>query len=78
MNGARTAAAWLTRKERGNASLMRFMVWITLRLGRPVARLFLPVIVIYFIVFSPSARAAGSGKANMLCRPRISVEATRP
>jgi predicted LPLAT superfamily acyltransferase len=49
---------WATRKERGSVTLIRFIVWITLRLGRPVARLLIYPICAYFVVFAPRARRA--------------------
>jgi predicted LPLAT superfamily acyltransferase len=55
---------WLRRKERGSASIIRLIVWIALRLGRPVARLFLPVICLYFLLFWREARSASSGYLN--------------
>ncbi len=53
---ATQAAGWASRHERGSALLVRFMVWLALSLGRPIARLLLYPIAGYFIVFSPSAR----------------------
>jgi len=50
--------AWLRARERGSPRLLRFMIWVTLRLGRGVGRALLPPIVLYFVVFSPRPRAA--------------------
>jgi predicted LPLAT superfamily acyltransferase len=49
---------WATRAERGSVILIRLMVWITLRLGRPTARLLLYPVCAYFFVFAPGARHA--------------------
>ena len=49
---------WATRRERGSLALIRLMVWITLRLGRPTARLFLGPVCAYFFLCAPKARAA--------------------
>jgi predicted LPLAT superfamily acyltransferase len=49
---------WLRRKERGSVPVIQFIVWIALGLGRPVARLFLPAICLYFVGFSVDARRA--------------------
>lgn len=49
---------WVERPERSNMPALRIIVWIALRLGRPVARALLYPISIYFLIFSPAARAA--------------------
>jgi predicted LPLAT superfamily acyltransferase len=51
---------WLRRKERGSTSVIRLMVGIALGLGRPVARLLLPIICAYFVLFSIDARRASA------------------
>lgn len=51
---------WLRRKERGSIPVIRAIVWIALGLGRPAARLFLPVICLYFMTFSVAARRASA------------------
>ncbi|MGB0125994.1 MAG: acyl-CoA synthetase [Rhodocyclaceae bacterium] len=50
--------AWTTQPERSNLAILRLMVWISLRLGRPVGRLVLRGIALYFLAFSPTARRA--------------------
>ena len=47
---------WMQQKERSHLGLLRLMVWISLRLGRPVGRLVLRGIALYFVLFSPKAR----------------------
>jgi predicted LPLAT superfamily acyltransferase len=42
--------------ERGSALLLRMMMYVALRLGRPVARGILYVIAAYFFAFAPTAR----------------------
>ena len=47
---------WTVRSERGALPLIRFIVWVALRLGRPIARLFLYPICLYFMIFSNGSR----------------------
>lgn len=54
-------AEWARRPERSNAVALRFMAWVSLRLGRPAARFLLYIIAAYFLVFSPTARRAVRG-----------------
>lgn len=49
---------WRDRPERGNALLMRWMVTLSLRLGRPIGRALLYPIALYFFCFAPRARGA--------------------
>ena len=53
-----TAAApdWAARRERGNALALRLMAWVAVTLGRPVARLLLHPITLYFLLFGKEAR----------------------
>jgi predicted LPLAT superfamily acyltransferase len=50
--------SWLTQPERGSTLLMQLLTWLTLRLGRPVGRLLLYPICLYFTVFSRRTRRA--------------------
>lgn len=43
---------WLSKPERGSLLLVRLLAWMTLRIGRPVARWFLGPICLYFMLFS--------------------------
>lgn len=52
------APDWAVQPERSNRFLLRLMAWIALFLGRPVARLLLYPICLYFLVFSARARSA--------------------
>jgi predicted LPLAT superfamily acyltransferase len=52
------APEWTTRSERGSATMLRLMTWISLRLGRRAGRCVLPFIVAYFLLFAASARRA--------------------
>jgi predicted LPLAT superfamily acyltransferase len=52
------APEWITRRERGTVTMLRFIVWVALCLGRPVARLLLYPICVYFLLFSPRPRRA--------------------
>ena len=45
-------------EERGSASMLRLMTWISLRLGRRAGRCVLPFIVAYFLLFAAPARRA--------------------
>jgi predicted LPLAT superfamily acyltransferase len=47
---------WRAEPERGNATLLRMMSFVALRLGRPLARGFLYVIAAYFFTFAPAVR----------------------
>jgi predicted LPLAT superfamily acyltransferase len=49
---------WTTHRERGAVPLIRLMVWIALRVGRPVAQLMLVPACTYFFLFAPRSRAA--------------------
>lgn len=51
-------AEWARRPERSNRVILRLMTWISLRLGRRVARAVLFGIAGYFLLFAPSARRA--------------------
>ena len=58
MSVTSTREEWATRRERGAVPLIRLMVWIALRVGRPVAQLLLLPACAYFFLFSPQSRAA--------------------
>jgi hypothetical protein len=49
-------ADWIRHRERGSLALLRFMVFVSLRLGRSLSRIPLYVIAIYFFLFAPAAR----------------------
>jgi predicted LPLAT superfamily acyltransferase len=49
---------WLSREERGSVAVIRLIVWVALSLGRPVARIFLMPICLYFLLFWRDARSA--------------------
>jgi predicted LPLAT superfamily acyltransferase len=51
-----SAAPWLARPERGSRTLLAIMVFLSLRLGRPLARCLLYLIAGYFFAFGPTAR----------------------
>jgi predicted LPLAT superfamily acyltransferase len=61
---------WAIRRERGSVPLIRLVVWIALRLGRPTARAFLAPVCAYFLLFAPRSRAASrSWLVRVLGRP---------
>jgi predicted LPLAT superfamily acyltransferase len=51
-----SGAEWTREPERGNATLLRMMAFVALRLGRPLARCILYFIAGYFFLFAPAAR----------------------
>lgn len=53
-----THPEWMRQRERSHLGALRFMVWISLTLGRPVGRLVLRFVALYFVLFSPRARRA--------------------
>lgn len=52
------SAHWLKRQERSNMMMLRIMSWISLRLGRRIARSVLHLIALYFVAFAPDSRRA--------------------
>ncbi len=66
--------SWPTRGERGAAVAIRLIVWIALHLGRPLTRLLLYPICLYFLVFSKGSRAASGGYLRRVLghEPRLS------
>ena len=61
---------WVARPERSNRLVMRVMTWISLHLGRRIARSILPLIAGYFLCFSPASRRASRDYlARVLQRP---------
>ena len=51
-------AAWATQAERSNLRTLQLMRWIAVTLGRPVARLVLHPITLYFLLFGGAAARA--------------------
>jgi predicted LPLAT superfamily acyltransferase len=69
---------WVTRRERGSVLLIRLIIWITLRLGRPAARLLLVPVCAYFVVFATRSRAASrSWLTRALGRPPAAADVWR-
>src|ERR1700722_19565515 len=52
----KSAAEWVTHRERGSMTMLRIMTFLSLRLGRSGGRLFLYLIAAYFFAFAPTAR----------------------
>ena len=52
------APEWMSAPERSNMLALRSIAWIALALGRPLARLLLYPISLYFVMFSTRPRAA--------------------
>ena len=51
-------SSWVEQPERGSPTLLRLLVWLTLTFGRPLGRLLLLPIALYFSVFSRAGPAA--------------------
>ncbi|WP_308389613.1 acyl-CoA synthetase [Acidithiobacillus sp. AMEEHan] len=49
---------WVHRRELGALPLIKAYVWVALRVGRPLMRLFLYPICLYFMLFAADARKA--------------------
>jgi predicted LPLAT superfamily acyltransferase len=70
--------AWTQRKERSNIPLMRFMTWLSLRLGRRVSRIVLSPASAYFMLFSPAAcKASRAYLTRVLGRPATWLDVWR-
>jgi predicted LPLAT superfamily acyltransferase len=54
-----TPPEWMRQRERSHLGALRFMVWLSLTLGRPFGRFVLRFVTLYFVLFSPRARRAG-------------------
>jgi predicted LPLAT superfamily acyltransferase len=62
--------AWTQREERSNLPMMRFMTWLSLRLGRRLSRVVITPASIYFMLFSPAAcKASRAYLTRALGRP---------
>jgi predicted LPLAT superfamily acyltransferase len=48
--------AWVARREQGSLLALRLMAWIAVTLGRPVARLLLHPISLYYLLFAGTPR----------------------
>ena len=55
-HGGARAPTWAASGERSNMLALRLMGWIAVTLGRPVARLVLHPIALYFLCFAPTSR----------------------
>jgi len=72
------AARWATRPERGSAWLIDLMMFLALRLGRPLAHRLLHLVAGYFYLFAPRARRYGREYLRrVLGREPTSVERYR-
>jgi len=60
MTGTSRAQEWTTRPERGSQWAIRLGVWTARRLGRPLARLLLYPLCLYFFISSPAAARASN------------------
>ena len=64
------AQEWMVRPERGSLPAVKFGVWLALRLGRPLARLLLYPICLYFLVSSRPGRETFARLSRARARPR--------
>ena len=62
--------AWAARRERGSLLALKFMAWLAVTAGRPVARLLLHPITLYFLVFGRQETTAAPGAGTTSARPR--------
>jgi predicted LPLAT superfamily acyltransferase len=75
---APSPAAWVSQGERSSAAIMRFMVWLSLTLGRRLSRGVLYAIAAYFLLFAPTAgRASRAYLARVLGRRPTLAESYR-
>jgi predicted LPLAT superfamily acyltransferase len=51
-----SGARWARERERGSAMALRVMIFLSLRLGRPVGRLVLYLVAAYFFALAPNER----------------------
>jgi predicted LPLAT superfamily acyltransferase len=66
MNGpASSRPEWMTRRERSAVAPIKFFAFLALRLGRPVARLLLYPICLYYVLF---AGAPGNASRQYLAK----------
>lgn len=74
----RAAASWTADRERSNLWALRLMRWIAIRAGRPVARLLLHPITLYFLLANGRARRASLNYlVRVLGRPTRWADAYR-
>ncbi|HEY7576668.1 MAG TPA: acyltransferase [Acetobacteraceae bacterium] len=72
------AARWSGRRERGSATLIRLMIWLSLTLGWSVGQALLYPITLYFVLVLRGARRASRGfLGRVLGRPATSVDVFR-
>jgi predicted LPLAT superfamily acyltransferase len=65
------APEWVDRPERSSMLALRFMAWVAIALGRPVARVLLYPICLYFLAFSPRARSASRQYLRRVLRRNV-------
>ncbi|MDD4880746.1 MAG: acyl-CoA synthetase [Gallionellaceae bacterium] len=71
-------AEWRKQPERGSQALLRVMTWLSLTLGRPVSRVILFGISLYFLLFAPAAgKASRAYLQRALGRPPRLAEVFR-
>ena len=69
---------WRARQERGSVFWLRIITFIALKLGRRVARIFLPPITLFFVLSSgPAGEASRSYLTRVLKRPAKWIDVYR-
>ena len=63
-SGEAKATSWKDAPERSNLLMLHIMRWISLHLGRPVGRVALHLIALYFLLFAPASRRASRSYLN--------------
>lgn len=58
MASVSTPADWTRARERGSLPLIRFMAWMSVKLGRPFTRVLMRIIAAYFLAFGGRSRRA--------------------
>ena len=64
---------WLAQRERGSRLAYQVMAWAALRLGRPLTRVLLHPISIYFVFFSPKATKGIRGFLEQIFKRRVGL-----
>ena len=69
----RNPASWANERERSNLWMLRVMRWIAVAAGRPIARLVLHPITLYFLIVNAKARRASASYLTRALRRRAGL-----
>ena len=64
---------WAHQRERSALSIVRFMAWLSLVLGRRLSRVVVYAIAAYFFVFAPKARQASRTYLTRVMQRKVSA-----